>query len=301
MAGPRRCGGNVIELHSVASASTVVHAILDSTALSVPPSVRLSYHRRYPPLPLFTELEGLGWRLPAVDLDALEVPATDADIGRVDDVVLREGPWSPGEAGRIGHLTIATLRRHSVRVHATPNYERLLFPAQVLPGEAGVANAVADVVHVPHTLVVELRERSVAEDCSYRTFGVRTTSAAKPLVWAERLRPVGASERRAQLRLVEGSVFAWRVDARSSVPQPDSGDETSLHLVVDDARRSLELLSTLRASMGDRVASFALRPMSGAPLGTREALLIVGIVASDRFERIADLLVEREPRLLIRS
>ena len=289
------------DFSEVSSESNAVYAAMDSPSLLVPPYVLLSYPGLEPPLELFDALGYLGWVVPPQPpppsvLDG-DRRATGGLAYRVDDCVLREGVWDQDVRQRIGAATFAILQRYGVRVNAPMAYERLLFPAQVDAGEPIDLRLPSD--PPPHTIIIELAESSIAATCSYRVYRAHSLGHEGSLTWSERARQVGPAEEPVQRRVAEQALLAWQVEP-DTVPVPTTGEQASLRLVVEDARRGIDLVDRLREVMGKRVSTCTLRPMAASATTVREGLLIMGVVERDRLDRIRTLLVEQNPLVTAR-
>ena len=181
--------------------SEEVRAVLTAGSLTSPPLVTMSFQGLAEPVALWTDLEKLGWLIPArplrpaVAIDWVGEGAEDFVVRpyRVNDFRIQPGAWPPATRARIGALTVAVLQRHAVQIVADEGYLQLIFPADLDPQGDGGIDLRLPADPLPNTLIIERAEDSMAGFCAYRTYGARAQSFTEPLVWAERARQVARS------------------------------------------------------------------------------------------------------------
>ncbi len=295
---------------NIDQSSNEVHAVLEAGSLARPPLVSLSFQGLVEPEELFADLEALGWIIPirpprpasAIDWSSPDDEGNAFSVRgyRIDDFRLQPGQWPAATRSRIGALTVAVLEKHLAHIHADDAYLRLLSPAEVEAGETiETIDLRAPADPLPNTVIIERSVDSMAALCDYRTFGAQSRAMDDVLVWAERARQVAHNELRAQKAVVLNAIHAWRVTGGDAPDTPESG-ERSLRMVIPDARAGLELVGSLQSMMGNRMGTLSLVPMNGAVNTTHAGLLVVGLVDSDKLDRVRELLVQRNPSIIVR-
>ena len=289
-----------------------VFATVEARDETRPPKLIFAFPGLDDPLPLWTELEALGWFIPDRVEPDLEIDwdAPDGAGYRVVPYIVEgfevvaEG-WPASKVAERSLDTINVLRRYGVELDIPIAYLAFLRRAQVaiLDDPERRALQIAKPTSVPETILLSRQPWAVlVDEPTVDVYETATAPGQPTWYWAESSRQMYDIGKSAATRdaIVNTVDMGWELHERVELPEAVDGQDRVLRFLVQDVVDGSDMLVRLRRLAGHESVSMLMSPVRNTSAATN-CIVIVCIVPSERFAAIGAQIIAEFPDTIARG